>query len=92
MGLLVGRVYWLGGSGGPCGSSESYEPGWDSVPGGCSGACGSSGSGRSRGFRGPGGPRESCGSKLICKAWLKYSPELESKKQSMNWRAYTLEA
>ena len=48
----------MGGSGGPCGSSESYEPGWDSVPGGCGGACvpggpgGSSGSGRSRGFRG----------------------------------------
>ena len=41
---------------------------------------------------GPGGSRESCGSKLICKAWLKYSPALESKKQSMNWRAYTLEA
>ena len=82
----------MGGSGGPCGSSESYEPGWDSVPGGCGGACvpgrpgWSGGSGRSR------GSRESCGSKLICKAWLKYSPALESKKQSMNWRAFTLEA
>ena len=30
----------MGGSGGPCGSSESYEPGWDSVPGGCGGSCG----------------------------------------------------
>ena len=88
----------MGGSGGPCGSSESYEPGWDSDPGGCGGACvpggpgWSGGSGRSRGSRGPGGSRESCGSKMICIAWLKYSPALESKKQSMNWRAFTLEA
>ena len=28
--------------------------------------------------------------KLICEAWLKYFPSSESKKQSMNWRAYTL--
>ena len=30
--------------------------------------------------------------KLICEAWLKYFPSSESKKRSMNWRAYTLEA